>query len=153
MFNMLKDRPKSYSIHDLTLRPIEIEDRSAMLDLTMTLFDGQDGVCGYINSDADLFEAETVRSMVRHFRTLLEGIVANPELRISELPLLGPAEREQLLIEWNTTRRIYPTDVCLHELFEAQVKRKERDRIDLRREIAYLPRVELSGEQACAPAA
>jgi len=33
------------------------------------------------------------------FCTLLEGIIVNPDARISELPLLTPAEREQLLVE------------------------------------------------------
>ena len=42
-------------------------------------------------------------------RHLLEGIVANPEQRISELPLLTEAEKHQLLVEWNDTKTDYPT--------------------------------------------
>jgi amino acid adenylation domain-containing protein len=123
MFNFLKERPRSYLVRDVSLQPIEIENRSAMLDLTLTLFDGQAGLRGCINYNADLFEAETVRRMVSHFRTLLEGIAADPDLRISQLPLLGRAERHQLLVEWNDTRRSYPINVCIHELVEAQVLR------------------------------
>ena len=154
MFNMLKDRPKSYFVRDLSLRPIEIEDRSVMLDLTMTLFDGQDGVHGYINYDADLFQAETVRSMVSHFRTLLEGIVANPESRISELPLLSPAEREPIAARMEQHSARLP-DKRLPPRVNRGAGRAdaERDRTDLRREIAHLPRVEPSGEPARVPAA
>src|ERR1700730_953776 len=36
---------------------------------------------------------------------------------------MTPAERHQLLIEWNTTQAAYPKDRCLHELFERQVER------------------------------
>ena len=46
--------------------------------------------------------------MLGHFQTLLEGIVANPEQRISELPLLTESERHQLLVEWNDTKTDYP---------------------------------------------
>ena len=61
--------------------------------------------------------------MLGHFETLLEGIVADPDRRLSELPLLTGAERQQLLVEWNRTEAPYPKDWCLHELFEEQVER------------------------------
>jgi non-ribosomal peptide synthetase component F len=51
------------------------------------------------------------------------GIVTNRDDRNSELPLLDDAERDKLLYEWNDTARDYPTETCLHELIEAQVKR------------------------------
>jgi amino acid adenylation domain-containing protein len=60
--------------------------------------------------------------MLGHFQTLLEGIVANPEQRLSDLPLLTQPERQQLLVEWNDTQVAYPKDVCIHQLFEAQVE-------------------------------
>jgi non-ribosomal peptide synthetase component F len=37
--------------------------------------------------------------------------------------MLSDAERQQILYEWNRTQAEYPKDVCIHELFEAQVKR------------------------------
>jgi non-ribosomal peptide synthetase component F len=61
--------------------------------------------------------------LVRHFQTLLEGVVANPEQRISMLPLLTAAKRQRLLIEWNDTHAYYPEDSCLQQLVEAQVER------------------------------
>src|SRR5215212_4412458 len=61
--------------------------------------------------------------MLGHYRTLLEGIVANPEQPISKLSLLTQAERHQLLVEWNDTAKDYPRDRCIHELFEEQVGR------------------------------
>jgi amino acid adenylation domain-containing protein len=73
--------------------------------------------------DSDLFEAATIERTLGHFQTLIEGIIANPEQRISELPLLTEAEKQQLLVEWNDTNRGYPKDKCIHELFEAQVEK------------------------------
>ena len=37
--------------------------------------------------------------------------------------MLSEAERQQILYEWNRTQADYPKNVCIHELFEAQVKR------------------------------
>ena len=61
--------------------------------------------------------------MVGHFNTLLEAAAANPDQRLSDLPLLTDAERQQLLVEWNQTAVAYPKDRCVHELFEEQVER------------------------------
>ena len=47
----------------------------------------------------------------------------NPDARISEMPLLTPAKREQLFVEWNNNRRFCRTNVCIHELAEAEVDR------------------------------
>ena len=55
------------------------------------------------------------------FQSLREGIVSNPNQALSEIPLLTDAEKHQLLVEWNDTRIDYPSDKCIHELFETQV--------------------------------
>ena len=61
--------------------------------------------------------------MANHFQILLAGIIANPDQSISALPILTETERHQLLVEWNDTTIDYPKDKCIHELFEAQVKK------------------------------
>jgi len=60
--------------------------------------------------------------MANHFYNLLEGILLKSQLHISYLPLLTSAETHQLLREWNDNSADYDKNVCLHELFEAQVK-------------------------------
>ncbi len=81
-----------------------------------------EGLRGLVVYNTDLFDRATITRMLEHFKTLLEGIVANPEQRIANLPLLSEAELHQLLIEWNDTQVDYPQDKCIHELFENQVE-------------------------------
>ena len=52
----------------------------------------------------DLFERATIQRMLGHFQRFLEGIAADPDQRIGQLPMLTEAERRQLLVEWNDTR-------------------------------------------------
>ncbi|WP_228050002.1 non-ribosomal peptide synthetase [Tychonema sp. LEGE 06208] len=73
--------------------------------------------------NTNLFDAATIRRRMAEFEVLLEGIVANPNQKISELPLLTEAEGYQLLAEWNNTTKEYPSDKCIHQLFEEQVTR------------------------------
>ncbi|WP_419183617.1 non-ribosomal peptide synthase/polyketide synthase [Scytonema hofmannii] len=76
-----------------------------------------------VSYDTTRFELETIERMLGHFVTLLEAIVANPQQRISQLPLLTASEQHQLLVEWNETSVDYPHDKCIHQLFEEQVAR------------------------------
>ena len=59
--------------------------------------------------------------MAGNFHTLVTGIVANPQQPISQLPLLTEIEQYQLLVDWNNTKKEYPLDKCIHQLFEEQV--------------------------------
>ena len=74
-----------------------------------------------VSYDASRFEHGTISRMLGHFVTMLEAIVANPQQRIDQLPLLTESELHQLLVEWNETCVDYPHDLCIHQLFEEQV--------------------------------
>jgi amino acid adenylation domain-containing protein len=121
---VLQNAPmQALQLSGLTLSPLEVETGTAKFDLTLELVEGSEGFAGGIEYNTDLFDTVSIDRMVGHFQTLLQGIVANPEQRIAELPLLSEGERHQLLVEWNATEVEYPRDKCLHELFEEQVER------------------------------
>jgi len=108
----------------LTLSPLErVETKTAQFDLTLDLVETKSGLTGRLEYNSDLFEAATIARMVGHFQTLLEGIVANPDQHLCDLPLLSAAEQHQLWEEWNQTAADYPKNACIHQLFEAQVER------------------------------
>src|SRR5256712_3107781 len=91
----------------------------------LTLFAaGRSGEASFtLEYNTDLFDPATIARFIGHFRTLLEGIVQDPDQRVATLPLLSASERRQLLVEWNDTAAAYPADRCIHELVEAQVAR------------------------------
>src|SRR2546421_6855231 len=103
---------------------LEVESGIAKFDLTLSMTDSGQGLIGELQYNSDLFEPVTVARLARHLETLLEGMVANPRQRLSDLPLLTQAERQQLLVEWNATQSDFPHEQCLHQLFEAQVQQK-----------------------------
>jgi len=105
------------------LEVVSLEQRVTPFDLTLLVTEAGRELGAAIEYNVDLFDAATIRRMLGHLRTLLEGIVADPEQRVSDLPLLTEDERRQVLVEWNATAADYPQDRCAHELFEAQVER------------------------------
>lgn len=98
------------------------EARTSNCDLTFGVAETENGFEGSIEYSTDLFEAQTIRQLFVHYRTLLEAIARDPDRNISSLPMLPERERTQILYEWNDTRTEYP-NVCVHELFEQQVAR------------------------------
>ncbi|HEV2735556.1 MAG TPA: amino acid adenylation domain-containing protein, partial [Longimicrobiaceae bacterium] len=106
----------------VALEPFGEEDRVTKFDLSLTLVDGGDALTGVLAYRTALFEAGTIARMAEHLETLLEGMAAGPRRRVSELSLLRPGERAQLLQGWNDTAAAYP-QCCLHELVSAQAAR------------------------------
>ena len=95
----------------------------ARFDLELHLLLVSEGVIVTLIYNTDLFEKSTIARMMRHFETLLEGIAANPEARLSELPLLTREEQEQFR-EWNQTSSEYEHDKCVQQLVEMQAARQ-----------------------------
>src|SRR3954470_1536409 len=73
--------------------------------------------------DSARFEQRAIEQLAGYFQNLLRAALEQPDTRVSRLPLLGEAERHQLLTEWNQTAADYPADLCLQQLFEAQAAR------------------------------
>ena len=103
----------------LILSSLELESGTAKFDLTLSMYERELGLRAYLAYNTDLFDTSTIKRMLDHFQTLIEGVVANPDQPVGELPLSTEAERHQLLVEWNDTKEDYPQDQCIHELFEA----------------------------------
>ncbi len=120
MFAM-QSPPPLPSFGGLSVERLPIHTDTAQLDLTLSLEEHDLSLAGTIEYRTDLFEEDTIARMAGHFQMLLEGILADPEQRISALPLLTAPERRWLLDEWNATAADYPRDRCFHELFAVQV--------------------------------
>lgn len=94
--------------------------RFSAFDLSLNVIEVEDGLVLDFDYNTDLFEADTLARWARCFRTLLEGIVAQPQQLLSRLPLLTAAERHQLLVAWNQNRVPYRQDRLTHQLIEQQ---------------------------------
>jgi amino acid adenylation domain-containing protein/non-ribosomal peptide synthase protein (TIGR01720 family) len=110
----------------LTLRSAESVSTLSKFDLTLNVMKDHDKDGLYLGWGyaADLFDASTIERMAGHFEVLLQGIVENPGVKVSKLPLLTAAEKNRLLVEWNATAMEYRRDKTIHQLFEEQVEQR-----------------------------
>ncbi|WP_240359955.1 condensation domain-containing protein, partial [Pyxidicoccus trucidator] len=107
----------------LALRGVEGNTGTAKFDLTLSINETPEGLACLCDYSTDLYDAGTMARMIEHLQVLLEAAVANPDTRLSALPLLSDSERQQVLVEWNDTAAEFPADTCIHHAFEQQVAR------------------------------
>ncbi|BAY81640.1 peptide synthetase [Calothrix parasitica NIES-267] len=119
---LLQNAPiQALRVEDLSWSPISSDSGTAKFDLTLAMSETENGLIGSFEYNRDLFAASTIERAIGHWQTLLQGIVANPQQKLYELPLLTITE-QQLLVEWNQTQVNYP-QTCIHQLFIAQVEK------------------------------
>jgi amino acid adenylation domain-containing protein len=111
------------SISGLTLESLPLDSGTSKFDLSLFVEERAGSFTLAAGYNSDLFLPATVERLLEHFEVLLEGAVAEPEQPVTLLPLMSAAERDQVVEEWNATAAPFPEASCLHELFDAQVRR------------------------------
>jgi amino acid adenylation domain-containing protein len=108
----------------VSLAPLAVEPGTAKFDLTLSLAETPDGIVGWLEHDAHLFDGATAARLAGHFAVLLQALAADPGRRLAELPLLSPGERHQLLGEWSGPRPEIPgEELGIEERIAAQARR------------------------------
>ncbi|MER8061036.1 MULTISPECIES: amino acid adenylation domain-containing protein [unclassified Streptomyces] len=95
---------------------------SAKFDLTFDAVRGDGGVRCRLEYRADLFEPATVERFTRHYLRLLAAAVAEPELPVSRLPMLGDEELRPLSSALPDEAGSV-TARCAHEVFAEHAAR------------------------------
>ena len=80
--------------------------------------------------DLEVFQGDLESSV-----TLLEGVAANPELRLSQLPVLTRSEQRLMLEEWNDTTTTVPAGGLSAEDFPALPEGKAKGGIEIPGEV------------------
>ncbi len=134
-----------FSFHDSPIPQLEFpglvgrlehkQNKSAKFDLNVVVIPRAEQLLGSSKSagnqeviivweyDTDLFDAARMERMAEHYLALLRQMVATPNERINQVPLLSLAERELILKQWNATQTVYPCTSCVSELFEIEARR------------------------------
>jgi amino acid adenylation domain-containing protein len=107
----------------LRLEPISLRRRIARFDveLTMALSDGE--LIGAVQFNTDVFDRETVETLVERLRLIMVGAAERPDLPLAAIPMLEGEEWRLVVEGWNQTASAFSTDRTLHGAFLEQVRR------------------------------
>ncbi|MCP3140924.1 non-ribosomal peptide synthase/polyketide synthase [Pyxidicoccus xibeiensis] len=121
---ILQNTPASkLELPGLSFQAAEVAIQSAKFDLTVHAEEDAEGWGGHFEYALDLFDAPSAHRLALRFQALLERFLDAPDQRVEDAALLSPEERQLVLEAWNGTHAPFPTEACLHELFEAQALR------------------------------
>src|SRR5579871_4290087 len=95
--------------------------------------------------DITVSERADAERLLKHWKRVVEEMVEDPGKRISSLEIMDESERSQVVVEWNGKEEFVPLEVCIHELFEEQVRR-DGERTALVCESRNLSYAELNGQ-------
>ncbi len=101
----------------------QLDSNVSKFDLTLTAVETDAGLDFTLEYSTKLFRRDTMVRFHQHFVNLLSNLADDAEKRLADLELVSVVERQQLLIDFNTTQADFPQDLTIHEQFEQQVKR------------------------------
>ena len=93
---------------------------TAPFDLSLALHEADDWYRITVRFNTAIFERSTVERLMSQLARLMEGVVGDPNRRISQIPLLTSDERREIVVGWNQTDASYPQNASLQGLFEAR---------------------------------
>ncbi|WP_287261665.1 amino acid adenylation domain-containing protein, partial [Mesorhizobium sp.] len=93
------------------------------VDLELSLGECGEVIAGTFGYASALFDEATIERQRGYLLALLRAMVADAGQPVGRIELLPAAERAYLLEELNRTAAAYPSERCIHELFEQQVQK------------------------------
>ena len=123
MFTLQNTPVVDQEMPPLKVERLPLDTGTAKFDLILFVVETGNGLQCRIEYSTDLYESATIERMLKHFQVLLQGVLDDVSQPISQLALLTPAERRQVVVEFNDTKTEHDRDRCIHELFEEQVGR------------------------------
>ena len=100
-FSLLGEEKSPVSMDGLRVENVGYKTEKTQFDLMLTVGHLADGLGASFCYNTELFDAETIRRMLGHFRQLLRAAVEQPDIPFTRLPLLTGDERQLLLEKWN----------------------------------------------------
>jgi amino acid adenylation domain-containing protein len=146
MFTLQNAERSRLRLPGVRAEEMEYGTESARFDAALTLVEAPDRLWGRLVLRADLWEEASGRRMAAHLLSLLDAVAADPARPLSGLPLLGAAERREVLERWNGAPDV-PRSHPVHELL-ADLAARAPDAAAVQSAGAALTRAELDREAA-----
>jgi amino acid adenylation domain-containing protein len=105
VFCVLQNLPSTrLEMAGLNVDVVEADVETTKFDLTLYVTETEDGLLTAFEYSSELFEAATIKRMLKHYEQLLGLLVIAPERRLSEISLLTEEEHQELLGRVNQWR-------------------------------------------------
>jgi len=101
MFSLQTPAKQTMETPGLQVDSMEVDPGIALFDLSLDMVVEPGRLSGSFEYNTDLFDGSSIRRFEEAFLTILAAMVARPEARLHDAPLLTDRERRQLIVDWN----------------------------------------------------
>ncbi|WP_263369219.1 non-ribosomal peptide synthetase, partial [Edaphobacter dinghuensis] len=123
MFVWQNEQHNPPALAELQVESFGISHTNARFDLELALSENHGEVVGSLTYSTALFDEATATRYAGYLARILAGISKDSKRLIGAVNLLAQDERKLLLETWNATEAPYPENLCIHQLFEEQVRK------------------------------
>lgn len=109
---------ETIKIDNTTFRPSLVNRGASEYDLSLYMWMESGTLNGFFEYSTELFDKELIENMSNHFVNIILNIIDNPDLKISDIPLLNSKETEKIIGAWNNTDQFFSQTECVHDLFD-----------------------------------
>lgn len=132
MFNFLKaSKEDRESTQKIKMSLMGSSYPIAKFDLTLNVYESEEGIAWGFEYMTDLFERSTIERMASHFELIVQEVMRDPNQGITEFSLLTEVERQEIVYQINDTEvdykyTEYTENQTLSKMFEATVQKNPK---------------------------
>lgn len=121
MFIMQNMDKKKILLDELTFEEVNFKSKVSKYDLTLICHVEKNKLSFEIEYATSLFNKETIERMVIHFENIIQTVMDNPKILISDINMMSEVERNKIVYDFNRTDAGYEDKIRLNKIFEKQV--------------------------------
>ncbi|MEC9375343.1 MAG: amino acid adenylation domain-containing protein [Pseudomonadota bacterium] len=121
MFIMQNSQFEELVFEEQETKQVEFDINTTKFDLSLTAWEGDDGIGLQFEYNTDLFDPETIEQMANHYEALLQEVIDHSDLEIAKLALLNKKEKDHILVGLNKTETDKLNTKSIKDMFELQV--------------------------------
>jgi hypothetical protein len=115
----IPDSRDDFPLFDIAVLLGNIHDKGDIkLSMVFSFFRGGETIEGELEYNASLYKRETAARIINHLETLLQEACFDVNVRLSDIDILSPGEKEQLLFAFNDNRVEFAGDKTVHRFIE-----------------------------------
>ncbi len=118
MFALQNTPPPPKKIADIDMKIEEVDSGTAVFDITLSMYETDEGLNGYFEYSSELYNQTTIENMINSFECLLGDITLNPETEISKLSILNDKTYKKIVIDWNSKTLDFSVDHLIFNIIE-----------------------------------
>ncbi|MFT8349159.1 amino acid adenylation domain-containing protein [Clostridium saccharoperbutylacetonicum] len=109
-------------LEDTEISAYKLKSTMAKFPISMILKEYKDKILGELEYQTELYKKETIESFIEHYINIIERVLEDLDKPIDNFDMLSKGEKNLILNEFNNTKKAYPHNKTIKELFEEEAE-------------------------------